>query len=195
MRPAAPGEAASHVGEETMADQTEQFIRSQDDLSDRDAELVTRVRKALWTYEPLRASRPSLDLEVDGGRVTLGGRMRTLAMKEISEYLLRRLDGVNAVRNDVVADPEVIQSVADALALDPELGPLCVRVDAREGAVVLIGDVPNESVADRALDIAGRVATVDSVSSRMVIRAGAPPDSIQARVAPERSSEPEIGTP
>lgn len=178
-----------------MAEQVENFIRSESDLSDRDADLVDRVRKALWNYEPLRASKPRLDVRVDGGRVELRGRMRTLAMKEISEYLLRRLDGVNAVRNDVVADPEVTQAVADALATDPELGPLCIRVDARDGEVVLAGDVPNETVADRAIDVASRVPVAERVGSRMIVRAGATNGSIAAPVSAARASdlEPESG--
>ena len=178
-----------------MADHIDSFIRSEGHLSDQDADLVDRVRKALWGYEPLRASRPRLEVRVDGGRVTLSGRMRTLAMKEISEYLLRRLDGVNAVRNDVVADPEVVQAVADALAIDSELGPLCIRVDARDGDVVLAGDVPNEAVANRALDVAGRVAVAERVGSRMLVRVGATNGSITAPVSPGRGSElgPESG--
>ena len=178
-----------------MAEHVENFIRSEGNLSDKDADLVDRVRKALWEYEPLRATRPRLEVHVDGGRVTLSGRMRTLAMKEISEYLLRRLDGVNAVRNDIVADPEVIQAVADALATDPELGPLCIRVDARDGDVVLAGDIPSEALADRALDVASRVPVAERVGSRMIVRAGATNGSITAPVSPGRVSElePEIG--
>ena len=178
-----------------MAEHVENFIRSDSGLSNEDADLVDRVRKALWNYEPLRASRPRLEVHVDGARVTLSGRMRTLAMKEISEYLLRRLDGVNAVRNDVVADPEVIQAVADALATDPELGPLCIRVDARDGDVVLAGDVPSEAVADRAIDVASQVSVAERVGSRMMVGAGATNGSITAPVSSGRFSElePEIG--
>ena len=178
-----------------MADHIDSFIRSEGHLSDQDADLVDRVRKALWGYEPLRASRPRLEVRVDSGRVTLSGRMRTLAMKEISEYLLRRLDGVHAVRNDVVADPEVVQAVADALAIDPELGPLCIRVDARDGDVILAGDVPSEAAANRALDVAGRVAVAERVGSRMLVRAGATNGSITAPVPSGRGSGPgpEIG--
>ena len=178
-----------------MAEQVEHFIQAESDLSDEDADLVDRVRKVLWEDEPLRATKPRLVVQVDGGRVTLSGRMRTLAMKEISEYLLRRLDGVNAVRNDVVADPEVIQAVADALATDPELGPLCIRVDARDGDVVLAGDIPSEALADRALDVASRVPVAERVGSRMIVRAGATNGSITAPVASGRASElePEIG--
>ncbi len=178
-----------------MAEQVEHFIRSEGRFSDADADLVDRVRRALWNYEPLRASKPRLEVGVDGGRVTLSGRMRTLAMKEISEYLLRRLDGVNAVRNDIVADPEVIQAVADALATDPELGPLCIRVDARDGDVVLAGDVPSDALADRAIDVASHVPVAERVGSRMIVRPGAANGSITAPVSAGRASElePESG--
>src|SRR5262249_45289424 len=123
----------------TMA--AEEMFRAADDLPNADRHLLTAIRKVLWAYEPLRATRPTLEIFVRDGRVTLSGRVRTLAIKEISEYMVFRLDGVRAVRNDLVADPEVMRDVADAIAADPELGPLCPRVDVREGVVSLSGDV------------------------------------------------------
>ena len=48
-----------------------------------------------------------------------------------------RLEGVRAVRNDLVADPEVMRDVADAVAADAEFGPLCPRIDVRYGVVSL----------------------------------------------------------
>jgi osmotically-inducible protein OsmY len=148
----------------------EELIRSPDDLSDDDDRLVREIRRTLLAYEPLRSTRPLLEVGVEDGRVSLGGRMRTGAMKEIAEYLLLRVSGVRAVRNEVVTDPEVVRAVADALASDDRLGPLCIQVEARNGQVVLSGAVPDESSAARAREIAAGVPTVADVQSALLVR-------------------------
>ena len=97
----------------------------------------TVIRKTLLDYEPLRATRPVLDVDRSAeGCVQLRGRVRTSAIKEIAELLVLQLPGVRAVRNDLLADPEVVRAVADALAADPELGPACPLVDCRDGVVI-----------------------------------------------------------
>ncbi len=136
-------------------------------LSEADRELAFKVRKALHEYEPIRATRPPLEIDVREGRVHLRGRMRTLAMKEISEYMIMRLEGVRAVRNEVLTDPEVARAVADVLAADADLGPLCIQVDARYGEVVLAGRVPDETLADRAMQLAATVHGVENATNRM----------------------------
>jgi len=131
----------------------EEMFRGADDLPDADRQLLSEIRKTLWDYEPLRATRPTLDVDVAEGRVRLRGRVRTLAIKEIAEYSVHRLSGVRAVRNDLLADPEVVRAVADAIAADPELGPLCPRLEARDGVVMVIGEVPSDAVAHRLIEL------------------------------------------
>jgi osmotically-inducible protein OsmY len=147
----------------------EELFRGADDLPEADRHLLNAIRKVLWAYEPLRATRPTLDIGVREGRVTLTGRVRTLAIKEISEYMVIRLNGVLAVRNDLVADPEVVREVADVIAADPELAPLCPRVDSRYGVVSLAGDVPSEAVAQRLIELVGAVPVVESVTSYLTV--------------------------
>ena len=147
----------------------EQHIDSPDDLSDADQELLASIRKTLWGYEPPRGTRPSLNIEVRDGRVRLAGRMRTLAMKEISEYLLLRSKGVRGVRNEVITDPEIVRAVADVLATDEQLGPACIRVDSRDGRVILSGSVPDEALIQRAVELASGVPLLTDVESRLVV--------------------------
>jgi len=174
----------------------EQVIGSPRSLSGADRALFLAIRKTLWNYEPLRATRPALGVEVEDGRVRLSGRMRTLAMKEIAEYLLRRVDGVRAVRNDVVADPEVVRAVADALAADDKLAPVCIRVDVRNGDVLLMGTVADEGLVQRAQDVAGSVPQVSSVQSRLVVSPDASPaagstDGVSPGPVPATPTPPE----
>ena len=148
-----------------------------DDLPEADRRLLNVIRKTLLDYEPLRATRPILEVTVHEGLVHMRGRVRTSAIKEIAELLVLQLAPVRAVRNELIADPEVVRAVADAFAADPELGPTCPIVDARDGVVILLGDVPSEELARRAVDVATAVPLVASVTSHLRI---VPPVAIHA---------------
>ena len=141
-----------------------------------DKRLFMELRRVLWDYEPLRATRPRLDLDVTHGTARLSGRVRTLAMKQIAGYLCRRVEGVGAVRNELISDTEVQRQVADALAVDDELGPLCLRVDARDGVATLSGDLPSPEFEERALQAARMAPGVAEVVSELLVRRpGRPP--------------------
>lgn len=146
-----------------------------DDLPEADRRVLNVIRKTLLDYEPLRATRPILDVTVHEGLVYMRGRVRTSAIKEIAELLVHQLAPVRAVRNELIADPEVVRAVADAFAADPELGPACPIVDARDGVVILIGDVPSDELARRAVEVASSVPLVASVTSHLRV---APPVAI-----------------
>jgi osmotically-inducible protein OsmY len=152
----------------------QEIIQIDDDLPEADRRVLNAIRKVLLDYEPLRATRPVLDVAVRDGLVTLHGRVRTSAIKEIAELLVLRLPTVRAVRNDLIADPEVVRAVADAFAADAEIGPACPIVDARDGVVILLGDMPSEELARRAVEVATSVPLVASVSSHLRV---VPPES------------------
>ena len=143
-----------------------------DDLPEADRRVLNVIRKTLLDYEPLRATRPILEVTVHEGLVHMRGRVRTSAIKEIAELLVHRLPPVRAVRNELIADPEIVRAVADAFAADPELGPACPIVDARDGVVILIGEMPSEELARRAVEVATAVPLVGSVTSHLRV---APP--------------------
>jgi len=88
------------------------------ELERAEKKLYTRVRRVLWDYEPLRASHAEIDIGVVGGAVVLRGRVRTLPQKLIARVLVERMTDVGEVTNELVADPEVVRAVADALAKD-----------------------------------------------------------------------------
>ena len=150
----------------------QEIFRVDDNLPEADRKVLTVIRKTLLNYEPLRATRPVLDVSVQEGLVHLEGRVRTSAIKEVAELLVVHLPQVRAVRNDLIADPEVVRSVADALAADPDLGPACLIVDCRDGEVILIGEVASEELRQRALTIVNALPTVGSVENH--IRVAAP---------------------
>jgi osmotically-inducible protein OsmY len=121
--------------------------------------------------------------------VHLEGRVRTSAIKEVAELLVHNLAGVRAVRNDLVSDPEVVRAVADAFGADSEVGPACPIVDARDGVVILIGEMPSESVVRRAIDLASGVSLVASVTSHLRVAPAATAHSANGAVAVAAADE------
>ena len=160
-----------------------------DDLPEADRRVLNVIRKTLLDYEPLRATRPILEVTVHEGLVHLRGRVRTSAIKEIAELLVLRLPPVRAVRNELIADPEIVRAVADAFASDPEVGPCCPIVDARDGVVILIGEMPSEEVARRAVEIVTAVPQVSSVTSHLRVVTPAPVHSSNGAVAVATADE------
>jgi osmotically-inducible protein OsmY len=157
--------------------------------------LYTRARRALWDYEPLRASHAEISIDVNGRTIHLQGRVRTLPQKIIAEALLRRLSEVDTVSNELVADPEVQRAVADALAQDERTAPYVLRVEVRHGIVYLRGEVPSDSVEQAAVEVASSVPLVASVRSALTA-GGEPlsPVSLPRLSSPEAQLQAEVHT-
>ena len=136
-------------------------------LAKHEKKLYTRVRRVLWEYEPLRASHAEIFIDVSDHAVRLRGRVRTLPQKILAEVLTKRLDEVASVTNELIADPEVVRAVADALAQDERTAPYVIRVEARHGIVTLRGEVPSEAVQQAAIDVASRVPLVGTVRNQL----------------------------
>jgi osmotically-inducible protein OsmY len=151
------------------------------ELQKHEKKLYTRVRRVLWDYEPLRASHAEIFIGVEHDAVRLRGRVRTLPQKIIAEMLVRRMTEVDSVTNDLIADPEVVRAVADALAQDERTAAYVIRVDSRHGIVTLRGEVPSDAVQNAAADIAAQVPLVSSVRSQLVISGAVRPAVALAR--------------
>ena len=54
------------------------------DLERAEKRIYSRVRRALWDYEPLRASHAEIFIDVDGNSIRLRGRVRTMPQKLIA---------------------------------------------------------------------------------------------------------------
>jgi osmotically-inducible protein OsmY len=145
-------------------------VRAPDrDLERAEKKIYSRARRVLWDYEPLRASHAEIFIDVDQQSIRLRGRVRTMPQKLIASLLVQRIPGVGPVINDLIADPDVVRAVADALAQDERTAAYVLRVDARHGVVILRGAVPSADVQQAAIEIATRVPTVNGVRSQLVI--------------------------
>jgi osmotically-inducible protein OsmY len=133
------------------------------------------VRRVLWDYEPLRASHAEIFIDVEDNQVRLRGRVRTLPQKLIASGIVRRMPEVGAVVNELIADPEVVRAVADALAQDERTAAYVLRVEARHGVVTLRGEVPSQAVQDAAMAIASGVPLVATVRNMTTVGGDARP--------------------
>jgi osmotically-inducible protein OsmY len=157
-------------------------VRAPDrDLARHEKKTYSQVRRVLWDYEPLRASHAEIFIDVDDQSVRLRGRVRTLPQKLIASVLVERIAGVGPVTNDLIADPDVVRAVADALAQDDRTAAYVLRVDSRHGMVVLRGEVPTEAVQQAAIEIAASVPLVNSVRNQLAIGGDVQPAVALAR--------------
>jgi len=159
-------------------------VRAPDQALERgEKKTYTRARRVLWDYEPLRASHAEIFIDVQGDEVRLRGRVRTLPQKLIAGMLVGRMPEVGAVVNELIADPDVVRGVADALAQDERTAAYVIRVDARHGVVSLRGEVPSEAVQEAAMAIAAGVPTLVTVRNQMTIGGDSRPAVALARPA------------
>jgi osmotically-inducible protein OsmY len=154
------------------------------DLERAEKKTYTRVRRVLWDYEPLRASHAEIFIDVEGNLVRLRGRVRTLPQKLIASVLVERLDDVGSVVNELIADPEVVRQVADALAEDERTAPYVIRVESRHGVVSLRGEVPSDAVQEAAVSLASAVPTVATVRNYLSVGGETRPAVALARPGP-----------
>ncbi len=153
------------------------------ELQRNEKKIYTRARRVLWDYEPLRASHAEIYIDVEDDQVRLSGRVRTQPQKLIASMLVERMPEVGAVVNDLIADPDVIRGVADALAQDERTAAYVIRVDARHGAVILRGEVPSEAIQQAATDIAASVPLVATVRNQLTVGGDTRPAVALARPA------------
>src|SRR5438270_4568863 len=145
-------------------------VRAPDrELQKHEKKTYSRVRRVLWDYEPLRASHAEIFIDVVGDDVRLRGRVRTLPQKLIASVLVERMAEVGSLTNELIADPDVVRAVADALAQDERTAAYVIRVDSRHGVVSLRGEVASEAIQEAALSVASVVPTVAAVRNYLSV--------------------------
>ena len=153
------------------------------------------VHGQLWaTY----ATNPALeardiDVDVDGGTVTLNGVVETFGEKALAGAIARSLDQVEQVDNRLKVDPELVvvtvtpsrtfaQRVQDAtvaanvdamLLWNQYTDGLDIDVTANDGVVTLTGTADTAGARTRATNVALSVDGVDTVLNRMRVDPGA----------------------
>ena len=72
----------------------------------------------------------------------------------------------------VADDATIISAVKTEIDKDPDLKPLAIEVQSKDGLVTLTGIAPNEATADRAAQIAMSVSGVRQVTNQVAPRKG-----------------------
>jgi osmotically-inducible protein OsmY len=108
------------------------------------------------------------------GAVTLSGLVPSLRAKQAAEQDARNVVGVWDVHNllkvrtpHLETDAVVRQSILDALARNPYLGPFDFSVQVLDGTAYLYGLVNNQFEQDQAADVAAGAAGVVAVENRV----------------------------
>jgi osmotically-inducible protein OsmY len=153
-----------------------------------DSALAAEVDRALWSDIILReGDYPAIDPILREGVVVLQGHVASSAFKTRAERIARAVPGVRDVDNQLVADDDLVNQVAQALAGDGHTRGQSVRVYAQHGVVYLRGEVRSAEIRDAAEKCAAGLPQV-----RGVINGLKAPDAITAD-EDQRVLQPRIG--
>jgi osmotically-inducible protein OsmY len=159
-----------------------------------DAATAANVKTALALSR--RVSAFDIDVDADGGAVTLGGRVPSLEVKSLAGSIVADTTGVREVRNllevdpKVSPDPEVERLVArveelelqatllEVMRSEPSLGEVVPEV--RAGRVTLAGTVDSDADRELASRLARNLAPGRSLDDRLQLAAA--PAAGDARV-------------
>lgn len=123
----------------------------------------------------------NIDVDVIDGVVTLRGEVTNPAARDEAEKLAGNTRGVQRVVNEIqvggsrsagerVTDAWIVTKIKSKLTADPELNPLNIDVDSRQGVVYLSGRVKNEGHRQEAEDLARNTRGVKDVRNELTIR-------------------------
>jgi osmotically-inducible protein OsmY len=153
-----------------------------------DSLLIGAVRQVLGESADIDVCEVRVD--VKGGVVYLTGTVNTLNEKRIADSLVRDIEGVKAVENDLVIVPSrlelddlsIKESIEQALGNYPEETP--TRIGVREvcdGIVYLAGKADSEQEVCEVMEIASRVPGVKEVVVEIDVAPGVPMDDIMIK--------------
>jgi osmotically-inducible protein OsmY len=107
---------------------------------------------------------------VDAGAVTLSGALPRASYQRAAQARARRVPGVLGVRDETVADDDLVTAVAQALLADPQTRVAHLLVSCRSGAVWLDGVLPSGADVATAGALAAAVPGVTAVHNGATVR-------------------------
>ena len=125
----------------------------------------------------VESARGRIDIEVEGGIVTLNGTVPTLVRKRLAGVMAWWIPGVRDVINGIVVDPpeedgpdQIEEAVRVVLDRNPAVDAAQIRVGARAKVVQLTGMVRSEPTREVAERDAWAVFGVDDVINKIEVR-------------------------
>jgi osmotically-inducible protein OsmY len=112
-----------------------------------------------------------VDVDVDGGKVTLWGAVDVASQRDAAERIALRVPGVSEVRNRLkvwiaVSAEDVAERIADAI-----VGADRITVTVRDNVVTLTGLVRSADERDAAVAAAARMPGVDGIRDELRVMA------------------------
>jgi osmotically-inducible protein OsmY len=130
------------------------------------AKIAANVKSQLAADPATSTSR--IEVAMDNGVAHLSGEAETRAAEDRAVTVARGVPGVKDVVNELrLADAALVQEVKAALAADPMVGKIPIRVESTQGAVRLYSDQTNQTERTRIDQIARAVPSVLSVEDDM----------------------------
>jgi osmotically-inducible protein OsmY len=173
-----------------------------------DEDIADDVGQRISHSSPLR--RQPIEVVVAGGIVTLRGSVRSYGQRAEAELLAGEVRGVKAVRNELQfeyavdrPDGEIKEDILAAIDRDVYLTGLRIKVEVRNGVVILEGIVGNAYQKERAEKEAWSTPNVTDVSNNLQVNwledrglRATPPnltdDELRDRVSAELKNDPRI---
>jgi osmotically-inducible protein OsmY len=145
-----------------------------------ETEILAAVETELF-YDP-SVPEEDVDVVVDDGTVRLYGTVESLSAKQSAAATARLVEGVDEVANLVTVAPggerptdeELEEKVEAAITRDEAVSGLDVTPTARNGVVVLHGEVENIYQKSRAANIAAQVRGVREVENELLVSGEGP---------------------
>jgi len=141
-----------------------------------DCTIKALVKSELETVREAPNAAVVIEVEVEGGVVTLNGQAGSLSHKRLAGVLAWWVPGSRDVVNglEVVPpmednDDEVVDAVRLALEKDPFVNAAQIRVSCRDYVVTLAGEVPREKERDMAEADAWYVFRVNRVVNDIIV--------------------------
>lgn len=141
--------AAAHVfGVRALANDIE--VKPDQDTRRSDTEIAEAAANTL-SWDSAVPAR-NVQVKLRDGWVTLAGNVEWRYQRDAAEFAVRRLYGVKGITNDIVVKPrarsaDIRAKIEDAFRRSAEVDAKHVRVEVRDGQVILTGNV--RSLAER----------------------------------------------
>jgi hyperosmotically inducible protein len=142
-----------------------------------DAWIASKTKIALYADE--RVSGSAINVDANGGVVTLRGKVGSDAEKKTAEEVAKGIEGVTQVKNNLEVvpsaekkavnrkDDEITKAVKERLAKDVQLKGSSVGVRSDNGVVTLTGDAKDLDARARASQLARGVDGVKAVKNEL----------------------------
>jgi osmotically-inducible protein OsmY len=135
-----------------------------------DAKTEAAVLDALILDHALPAY--GIDVDVNGGKVTLCGAVDIAAQRDAAERIALRVPGVSEVRNRLkvwtaVSPEDVAERLTEAIGLDAIVAADRITVTVRDNVVTLSGSVRSRGDRDAAVAAAARTPGVLGISDEI----------------------------